>query len=195
MQSTEKENPKLTRALLDGKAPLEYLVWSVLEGEARVLKGGADKYGVRNWLKDRIKTSTYEGAMLRHLKAWAEGEDIDSESGHPHLQHLRACCAIVLDAEVHDTLIDDRDRCTSIDIKLAGKFDHCPDSTTFGQSAGLLKRSAPKYVVQFTYETPDFLSGTTFEGPFPTFEEARAHAEKNPNNIAGIRSVHTINKP
>ena len=90
MTTGEKENPKHIRAMKDGKAPLEYLVWSVLEGEAHVLQGGAEKYGIRNWRKDKIKASTYEGAMLRHLKAWAEGEDNDPDSGFSHLQHLRA---------------------------------------------------------------------------------------------------------
>lgn len=110
-----RENPKHIRAQKDGKAPLEYLVYSVLEGDAHVHKGGADKYGVRNWLKDHIRASTYEGAMLRHLKAWAEGEDVDPDSGWSHLYHVRACCAILLDSEKHGTLIDDRQRCESID--------------------------------------------------------------------------------
>ena len=47
--------------------------------------------------------------MLRHLRAWAEGEDIDPASGENHLYHLRACCAVILDSEIHDTLIDDRE--------------------------------------------------------------------------------------
>lgn len=110
-----RENPKLIRALKDGKAPLEYLVYSVLEGDAYVHKNGADKYGIRNWRKDKIKSSTYEGAILRHFKAWAEGEDVDSDSGFNHLYHIRACCAILLDSESCGTLIDDRDRLESKD--------------------------------------------------------------------------------
>jgi len=104
----EKANPKLIRALKDGKAPLEYLVTTVWPGDARVHKSGADKYGRNNWRKDRILASTYKGALLRHLKAWSEGEDIDPESGENHLYHIRACAAIVLDSQMHDTLIDDR---------------------------------------------------------------------------------------
>jgi len=111
----EKANPKLIRALKDGKAPLEYLVTTVMDGDARVHKSGADKYGLFNWREDRILASTYKGAMLRHLKAWCEGEDLDPESGESHLYHIRACCAIVLDSEMHDTLIDDRLRTQSKD--------------------------------------------------------------------------------
>lgn len=105
-----KMNPKHIQAQKEDKAPLEYLVWSVLEDEARVLKGGAGKYGVRNWRIDEILASTYEGAMMRHLKAWAMGEDLDPDDGKHHLSHLRACCAIVMDADTHNTMIDDRGR-------------------------------------------------------------------------------------
>lgn len=103
-----KQNPKLIRALKDGKAPLEYLLTSADIGDAWVLKHGADKYGVANWRIDKILARTYVGAIRRHFKAWTEGEDIDSDSGYHHFHHIRACCAIVLDAEKHGTLIDDR---------------------------------------------------------------------------------------
>lgn len=108
------QNPKAIRAQKDGKVPLEYLVYEVLADDARVQKHGADRYGIRNWRKDKILASTYEGAMLRHFTAWATGEDVDPDSGLPHLSHLRACCAVVLDAQRCDTLIDDRDRVQSI---------------------------------------------------------------------------------
>ena len=105
-----QHNPKHLRALADGKIPLEHLITSVLADDARCHKHGADKYGVRNWRVDKILASTYEGAMLRHLIAWIEGEDEDPDSGLPHLTHLRACCAVVLDAEKHSMLEDDRAR-------------------------------------------------------------------------------------
>lgn len=103
-------NPKLVQALKDGKVPMEYLVYSVLHDDAKVHKSGADKYGERNWRKSEILASTYEGAILRHFLAWASGEDLDPESGLPHLSHVRACCAIVLDSAKCGTLIDDRNR-------------------------------------------------------------------------------------
>ncbi len=103
-------NPKKQRAIEANKVPFEYLIYSVLENDAWVHKGGADNYGHRNWLIDEIEASTYQGAMFRHLKAWAEGEDIDPKSGRPHLSHLRANCAVVMDAQEHGMLIDDRNR-------------------------------------------------------------------------------------
>jgi len=103
-----KMNPKYVQAQKDGKAPLEYLPTTVFGDWARVHKHGADKYGIRNWRRDEILMSTYKGAILRHLTAWAEGEDIDPDSGINHLYHIIACCAVVLDADMHDKAIDDR---------------------------------------------------------------------------------------
>lgn len=117
----EKQNPKHVQAQKEGKAPLEYLVGLTVDAsEARVLKHGADKYGVRNWRVDKILASTYEGSLRRHLLAWISGEDIDPDSGEPHLAHIRANCAIVLDAQAHDTFIDDRDRAVSGVQQMAG---------------------------------------------------------------------------
>lgn len=104
------DNPKHIQALKDGKDPLEYLVMSCWEEDAKCHKHGADKYGERNWRIDKIKTSTYEGAILRHFKAYFSGESTDPDSGLSHLTHIRACCAVMLDAEKHGMLIDDRDR-------------------------------------------------------------------------------------
>ena len=110
-----KQNPKLIRAQKDGKAPLEYLITELFPGDARTHESGAIKYGIRNWRIDKILASTYKAAMLRHLKAWCEGEDLDPDSGENHLYHIRACAGIVLDAENHGTLIDDRLLCESKD--------------------------------------------------------------------------------
>jgi hypothetical protein len=112
------DNPKHIQALKDGKAPLEYLVTTMFELDAAVHKHGADKYGKLNWRIDKITATTYVAAMLRHLKAWIEGQDMDPESLKPHLTHLRACCAVVLDAQMHGTLIDDRLRMESKSVKV-----------------------------------------------------------------------------
>lgn len=108
-------NPKHIQAMKEGKVPLEKLPFLVLLGDAVVHAGGAAKYGERNWRIDKIMTSTYEGAIMRHFVAWAGGEDKDPDSGMSHLYHIRACCAVMLDADLFGTLIDDRHRSESID--------------------------------------------------------------------------------
>ena len=109
-----KDNPKYVQAQKDGKAPMEYLVGSTLRGDAAVHAHGAHKYGERNWRLDPIKSSTYEAAILRHFMSYFyDREDLDPDSGLSHLYHIRACCAVMLDAEQHGTLIDDRARAVS----------------------------------------------------------------------------------
>ena len=103
-----EDNPKYVQAQKDGKSPFEYIPLRTLAGTAKVLEHGANKYGIRNWRKDPIKASTYQGAFLRHLEAYYEGEDIDPDSGASHLSHIMANCMVMLDAALENTLIDDR---------------------------------------------------------------------------------------
>lgn len=90
------------------KPQLHLLPTAALEAAAGALSLGASKYGPWNWRGGQVASSTYTGAMLRHLLAWRDGEDIDPESGVSHLGHVIANCAILLDAAQHGTLVDDR---------------------------------------------------------------------------------------
>ena len=111
-----KDNPKHIAAMKEGKIPFQYIPMGPMAAVARVMKGGADKYGVRNWLKDKIIASTYEGAIGRHtFMEWAQGVDVDKDSGEHPLAHVVASCLIVMDAQANGMLVDDRDRCQSID--------------------------------------------------------------------------------
>lgn len=101
-------NPKAARAVSDGKAPLQFLEAVCNPGEARVLAGGAAKYGRRNFTLTEMRWSTYIGSMRRHLDALASGEDLDPESGEHHLSHLRANAAVLQASEAAGTLVDDR---------------------------------------------------------------------------------------
>lgn len=61
-----------------------------LEGIARVLDFGARKYAAHNW-RGGISYSRLIGAALRHTFAILRGEDVDPESGLPHVDHLGCC--------------------------------------------------------------------------------------------------------
>lgn len=88
---------------------MELVPWAPMAAVARVLAGGAGKYGRRNWQIDSIKASTYVGAIARHaLLEWAEGVDKDKDDGEHPLAHVAACCLLVMDAERTGKLIDDR---------------------------------------------------------------------------------------
>lgn len=190
----ERDNPKLIQALKDGKAPLEYLVLSVLEGDAYVHKSGADKYGICNWLKDKIKASTYVGAILRHLTAWALGQDIDPESGYSHLYHIRACCAILLDSSAHGTLIDDRNRCESIDNEQDARISK-PHTPTMREKIDMDKPDAlgGPFEVRFTVFAEDgSQERAQTRGPYQTLAHAYSYANRNPEGLPGVASIHTF---
>lgn len=89
------EDPKTGAMKLDQEKPrFELLSSHALEGTARVLTFGAEKYEAHNWRKG-FAWSRILGSALRHLFAWARGEDLDPESGLPHLDHA-ACCVMFL---------------------------------------------------------------------------------------------------
>lgn len=79
-----------------------------MEATAWVHLLGADKYEPYNWRVNNVSANTYIGAIFRHLNKWRDGEDIDAESGQPHLAHIAANCNILMDAQTSGTLDDDR---------------------------------------------------------------------------------------
>lgn len=72
------------------KPKMDLLDPLALEGLANVLTFGARKYAAHNW-RSGISNSRLIAAMLRHLFAIMRGEDIDPESGLPHIDHLGCC--------------------------------------------------------------------------------------------------------
>ena len=76
--------------------------------EGAVMAAGADTYGAYNWCEHPMKASTYYNAILRHLNQWWLGEDIDPDSGYPHMAHLRASTGILLDQQAAGRMLDDR---------------------------------------------------------------------------------------
>ena len=90
------------------KIPMHLVPTVATAGEALALMWGATRYGEANWRKDAVRFTVYTDAMERHLARLKEGQDIDDESGLHHLWHIRACAAILLDAEAVGLLIDDR---------------------------------------------------------------------------------------
>ena len=72
------------------------------------MQNGADKYQRFNWREGRATSSVFYDAILRHLVAWYSGENFATDSKVHHLAHIMASCAILLDAEMHNALNDDR---------------------------------------------------------------------------------------
>lgn len=99
-------NPKDAAALK--RVPMHLLPAVGCVYGAMACRDGAEKYGPYNWRERKISLVWYLGAIDRHLKAVLDGEDDASDSKLPHLAHILATCAILLDAKEAGALIEDR---------------------------------------------------------------------------------------
>lgn len=77
------------------KPRMELLPLPALEAIAKVMTFGANKYADNGWKSLPDAERRYTGALLRHLTAIEKGEDVDPDSGLPHIYHV-ACNAMFL---------------------------------------------------------------------------------------------------
>jgi hypothetical protein len=91
----------------DGKPAVQYLEPEFLEAVGRAMGYGAKKYAERNYRKG-IAQSRLVGSVLRHLFAWMRREDVDPESGLPHLAHAGASLNMLMWMSIHRLDLDDR---------------------------------------------------------------------------------------
>lgn len=88
-----------------GKPRMELLPVLPLTLAAEVFTFGAKKYAeseeafANNWLQG-MRFGRMYGAMQRHLMAFWNGEELDPESGKPHLAHA-LCCLMMLTEYAH----------------------------------------------------------------------------------------------
>lgn len=70
---------------------------------------GREKYGRNNFISgDGVIASIYVDACRRHLDAWESGEDMTPDTQTPHLGNALASLAIIVKAQAHGKLVDDR---------------------------------------------------------------------------------------
>lgn len=80
------------------KARLDLIDAEAIEGMARVLGFGAQKYAADNW-RSGISNRRLVAALLRHVFAILKGEYVDPESGLPHIDHV-GCCWMFLSSNL-----------------------------------------------------------------------------------------------
>lgn len=90
-----------------GKPPLSLIPRLAQEEEAMVLAFGGKKYEYWNWAKG-MQWSRLIDAAQRHMLAYADGEDVDPESGLSHLAHARCCLGFLIDYRKEHPELDDR---------------------------------------------------------------------------------------
>jgi hypothetical protein len=91
-----------------GKLPLHLWPETATAMGCLGLLDGMLKYGRSNWRAVGVRSSIYIDALRRHTNAYFEGEDNDPDSGLPHLSHMLACIAILIDSKAAGNLTDDR---------------------------------------------------------------------------------------
>lgn len=102
----KESNPK--EIVGSSKIPLHLWPTTATAMGALGMLDGALKYGRANFRVLGSRASTYVDAAKRHIDAWYEGEDMDPDSGLPHLAHALACLAILVDTQAAGILNDDR---------------------------------------------------------------------------------------
>ena len=78
-----------------GKPMWDLLQWDAVEEIVKVLTFGAERYGAYSWKEVEGARDRYMAALMRHIKAWYQGEEIDPDSGIHHLGHA-GCCLLFL---------------------------------------------------------------------------------------------------
>lgn len=90
-----------------GKARLSLFPMLAFRLAGKVFTFGAKKYAAYNWARG-LPHSRLMDAALRHLTDYWMGEDLDPESGEPHLAHALCCVAMLLESKTRGLGTDDR---------------------------------------------------------------------------------------
>lgn len=99
-------NPK--DAVGTKKAPMSTVSAPVMMAVGLAMLEGSRKYGRHNYRISGVRASVYYDAAMRHLMAWWEGEDCDSDSGLSHVIKAIACLTVLADADMNGKVLDDR---------------------------------------------------------------------------------------
>ena len=99
-------NPK--DALGTNKAPLHCVPCGPLFEVGLGMMEGGRKYGAHNYRKIEIRASVYYDGFMRHIMAWWEGEDIDSDSGMHHITKAITDLFVLRDSQLMGNCVDDR---------------------------------------------------------------------------------------
>jgi hypothetical protein len=92
-----------------GKPRTDLVPGDAILGMAEVLRFGAAKYEAWSWARGKAWSKDYASAQ-RHMLAWQGGEELDPESGLPHLWHAMTDLAFIVASQKRGLGTDDRHR-------------------------------------------------------------------------------------
>jgi hypothetical protein len=90
-----------------GKPPISLIPREAIVQEAQALAFGATKHGVHAY-RNGVKYSLLIDAAIRHILAFADGEDMDSEAKTNHIANARANLGMLLYMFENHKEMDDR---------------------------------------------------------------------------------------
>ncbi len=134
LNTAETKNPELVKSNSPqgqalrydgGKVRLDLVAIYPLMELAKVYTMGAVKYAPENWRKGMAWSRMY-GSAMRHILAFQQGEEVDEESGLPHLAHAIWNLFSLLDYTVSHPELDDR----WSTIKSKARVEKLPEITT-----------------------------------------------------------------
>lgn len=103
----EKPDNSVAQKFDTEKVRMDLLPPLALQDIAKVFTFGAAKYSAWNWSKGMDQSRLF-GALQRHLNAWQRGEELDPESGEPHLSHAGCCMLMLMETAKLRKDLDDR---------------------------------------------------------------------------------------
>lgn len=129
--SLKDTNPK--DAVGTSKVPYSCLSQVVIAEMAVAMLEGARKYGRHNWRAVGVRDSIYCDASKRHIDSHTEGEDIDPDSGMPHIIKAMTGLMVLRDAQIRGLVTDDRPPGTAgyikaLNEKCADIIERYPDA-------------------------------------------------------------------
>ena len=115
------------------KVPMSTVPAPVLAEISVGMFEGALKYGRHNYRAIGVRASVYYDATMRHVMAFWEGEDIDPDSGLPHLSKAITSLVVLRDAMIRGNWTDDRPPSSApgwlgpLNEKIAALLEKYPD--------------------------------------------------------------------
>lgn len=119
IMSKKQSNPKDVLGIK--KVPVSTLPATVKYEVGLAMLEGARKYGRHNYRVVGVRASVYYDALNRHIDSWWEGEEIDPDSGLPHLIKAIACLYVLRDSQLRGNCEDDRPPSQRIDFDRLNK--------------------------------------------------------------------------
>lgn len=104
--SEKPTNPKDLCGI--AKVPISCVPANVLAELGTAMFEGQCKYGRHNYRAVGVRASIYYDALMRHMMAWWEGEDIDAASGMSHVTKAMTTLIVLRDSMLQGNLNDDR---------------------------------------------------------------------------------------